>query len=57
MMYVDLTTRYYDQKVIKKINQLRFNGVDMTELFKTAIMTADVEKLLEEQRAKELACV
>ena len=57
MMYVDLTTRYYDQKVIKKINQLRFNGVDMTELFKTAIMNADVEKLLEEQRAKELACV
>ena len=57
MMYVDLTTRYYDQKVIKKINQLRFNGVDMTELFKTAIMTADIEKLLEKQRAKELACV
>ena len=57
MMYVDLTTRYYDQKVIKKINQLRFNGVDMTELFKTAIMNADVEKLLEEQRAKNLACV
>jgi excinuclease UvrABC helicase subunit UvrB len=56
-MYVDLTTRYYDQKVIKKINQLRFNGVDMTELFKTAIMTADIEKLLEKQRAKELACV
>jgi excinuclease UvrABC helicase subunit UvrB len=56
-MYVDLTTRYYDQKVIKKINQLRFNGVDMTELFKTAIMTADIEKLLEEQRAKNLACV
>jgi hypothetical protein len=46
MMYVDLTTRYYDQKVIKKINQLRFNGVDMTELFKTAIMTADIEKLI-----------
>ena len=57
MMYVDLTTRYYDQKVIKKINQLRSNGVDMTELFKTAIMTADIEKLLEEQKAKELACV
>ena len=57
MMYVDLTTRYYDQKVIKKINQLRFNGVDMTELFKTAIMAADIEKLLEEQKTRKLACV
>jgi excinuclease UvrABC helicase subunit UvrB len=50
MLYVDLTTRYYDQKIIKKINQLRFNGVDMTELFKTAIMTADIEKLLQAQK-------
>ncbi len=57
LLYVDLTTRFYDQEAIEKINKLRFSGVNMTDLFYSAVMTADIEKLLEEQRTKKLACV
>lgn len=57
LLYVDLTTRFYGQKAIEKINKLRFSGVNMTDLFYSAVMNADIKKLLEEQRAKKLACV
>lgn len=57
MIYVDLSVRFYGDEAIDKVNALRFSGVNMTDLFYSAVMTADIEKLLEEQRAKTLTCV
>ena len=52
MIYVDLTTRFYSQDAIKKVSELRKNGVNITDLFYSAVMTADIEKLLEIQKVK-----
>ena len=52
MIYVDLTTRFYSQDAIKKVAELRKKGVNITDLFYSAVMTADIEKLLEIQKVK-----
>lgn len=58
MLYVDLSVRFYGEEAINRVNELRFSGVNMTDLFYSSVMTADIEKLLEEQKAKrELALV
>ena len=54
MIYVDLSVRFYGDEAIDKVNALRFSGVNMTDLFYSAVMTADIEKL---QKSKTLSCV
>lgn len=58
MLYVDLSVRFYGEEAINRVKELRFSGLNMTDLFYSAVMTADIEKLLEKQKAKrELALV
>ena len=58
-MYRELVIRAYGEEAIKKVDKLRKSGVDMTDLIMSAIMTADIKKVLRQQKAKqrELACV
>ena len=57
-MYRELVTRAYGKEAIKKIDDLRSAGVNMTDLVLSAVMLADIEELLEEQRKqKELVCI
>ena len=56
IMYRELVVRAYGEEAIKKIDQLRQSGINMTELVLSAVMLADIEKLREEKR-KRLACV
>ena len=51
-MYRELVVRAYGKEVIKKIDKMRLSGVDMTDFILGAVMTADIEKLLAEQKAK-----
>jgi hypothetical protein len=56
-MYRELVVRAYGEEAIKKIDQLRQSGINMTELILSAVMLADIEKLREEKRKqKELVC-
>ena len=55
-MYRELVVRAYGEEAIKKIDQLRKSGINMTELVLSAVMLADIEKLREEKK-KRLACV
>ena len=55
-MYRELVIKTYGKKAIKKIDQLRQSGINITELVLSAVMLADIEKLREEKR-KRLACV
>ena len=55
-MYRELVVRAYGEDAIKKIDQLRQSGINLTELVLSAVMLADIEKLREEKR-KRLACV
>jgi hypothetical protein len=56
VMYRELVVRAYGEEAIKKIDQLRQSGINMTELVLSAVMLADIEKLREEKR-KRLALV
>jgi hypothetical protein len=57
-MYRELVVRAYGEEVIKRIDQLRQSGINMTELVLSAVMLADIEKLREEKaKQRELACV
>ena len=44
-MYRELVIRAYGEDAIKKIDQLRNAGIDMTDLILSAVMLADIEKL------------
>ena len=55
-MYRELVVRAYGEEAIKKIDLLRQSGINMTELILSAVMLADIEKLIKEKR-KRLACV
>lgn len=55
-MYRELVVRAYGEEAIKKIDQLRRSGINMTELVLSAVMLTDIEKLREEKR-KRLICV
>ena len=56
-MYRELVVRAYGEEAVKKIDQLRQSGINMTELVLSAVMLADIEQVLKEQRAKrELVC-
>ena len=55
-MYRELVVRAYGEEAIKKIDQLRQSGINITELVLSAVMLADIEKLRKEKR-KRLACV
>lgn len=55
-MYREIVVRAYGEEAIKKVDKLRKSGIDMTDLIMSAIMTADIEALLEEKR-KRLAVV
>jgi hypothetical protein len=58
VMYRELVVRAYGKETIKKIDQLRQSGINMTELVLSAVMLADIEKLREEKaKQRELACV
>lgn len=48
----ELVVRAYDKETIKKIDQLRQSGINITELVLTAIMQADIEKLKQEKRKR-----
>ena len=56
IMYRELVVRAYGEEAIKKIDQLRQSGINITELVLSAVMLADIEKLREEKK-KRLACV
>ena len=55
-MYREIVVRAYGEEAIKKVDQLRQSGINMTELVLSAVMLADIEKLREEKR-KRLAVV
>ena len=56
-MYRELVLMAYGDEAIKKIDQMRSAGVNMTDFVLSAIMLADIEELLKKQRAKrELVC-
>lgn len=48
----ELVVRAYGKETIKKIDQLRQSGINITELVLTAIMQADIEKLKQEKRKR-----
>lgn len=48
----ELIVRAYCKETIKKIDQLRQSGINITELVLTAIMQADIEKLKQEKRKR-----
>ena len=45
-MYRDVAIRAYDEEIIRKIDELRENGVNITELLLNAIMQAEIKKEL-----------
>lgn len=51
-MYREIVVRAYGEEAIKKVDDLRKSGIDMTDLIMSAIMTADIEKLLEEKQRR-----
>ena len=55
-MYRELVVKAFGKEEIKKIDQLRQSGINMTELILSAVMLADIEKLREEKK-KRLALV
>lgn len=55
-MYREIAIKAYGEEAIKKIDQLRQSGINITELVLSAVMLADIEKLREEKK-KKLACV
>jgi hypothetical protein len=56
-MYRELVIRAYGDDEIKKIDLIRNSGINMTDLILSLVMTADLEKVREKQRAKrELVC-
>lgn len=50
-MYREIVVRAYGEEAIK-VDNLRRSGIDMTDLIMSAIMTADIEALLEEKRKR-----
>ena len=55
-MYRELVIKAFGEEEIKKIDDLRNAGINMTDLVLSAVMLADIEKLREEKK-KRLACV
>ena len=55
-MYRELVIKAYGEEAIKKIDDLRNAGINITELVLSAVMLADIEKLREEKK-KRLACL
>ena len=51
-MYRELVIRAYGEEAIRRIDQLRSAGVDMTDLVLSSIMIGDVKNILKEQKAK-----
>ena len=56
-MYRELVVKAYGKKAIKRIDQLRKSGVDMTDLILSSIMIGDIKEILKHQKEKRLACV
>lgn len=54
-MYREIVVRAYGEEAIKKIDQLRQSGINLTELVLSAVMLADIKKLLEEKQ-RRLVC-
>ena len=50
-MYREIVIKAFGEEEIKKIDQLRRAGIDMTDLVLTAVMSADIDKLLEKREA------
>ena len=47
----------YGDEAIKKIDLIRNSGINMTDLILSLVMTADLEKIREEQgKQRELVC-
>lgn len=55
-MFREIVIKAYRRDAIKKIDDLRNAGINMTDLVLSAVMLADIEKLKEEKR-KRLALV
>jgi hypothetical protein len=56
-MYRELVIRAYSKEAIERIDLIRNSGINMTDLILSLIMTADLEKIRDEQRKqKELVC-
>ena len=52
-MYREIVIKAFGKEEIKKIDQLRKAGIDMTDLVLAAVMSADIDELL---RKRELVC-
>lgn len=48
-MYREIVIKAFGKEEINKIDQLRRAGIDMTDLVLAAVMSADIDKLLEER--------
>ena len=51
-MYRELVVRAYGNEAIKKIDKIRKSGIDMTDLVIDAIMSVDIEYLLQEKKRR-----
>ncbi len=51
-MYRDLTIRVYDTKAIEKVDWLKLNGIDVTEILTKALM--EYQKENKEETKKDL---
>lgn len=50
-MYREIVIKAFEKEEIKKIDQLRRAGIDMTDLVLAAVMSADIDKLLGKREA------
>lgn len=50
-MYRELVVKAFGEDEIKKIDQLRRAGIDMTDLVLAAVMSADIDELLGKREA------
>lgn len=48
-MYREIVIKAFGEEEINKIDQLRRAGIDMTDLVLAAVMSADIDELLEER--------
>ena len=51
-MYREIVVRAYGNEAIKKIDKIRKSGIDMTDLVIDAIMSVDIEYLLQEKKRR-----
>ena len=56
-MYREIVIKAYGEEAIKKIDDLRNAGINMTDFLLSAVMLVDIKEELKRQKEKRLACV